>query len=497
MTKSDNAEAWAWIAPIAVTGTWPSPLLLFSADQGNGRTRDYMSIWSHGEGGWTLLASHREGGSPGYSMPVVFKGHAIASRWEYDQGGDPQGAVTIKTWPVEKGAPAIAGVSSLARAKFNVRTLAAGDDTVYALGDVEVDAPGQFKRRNVIRVLSGGKVAEIAVPDGEMRVVGARPSLVVAIDGAKVLRLEEGKLAPIALPAGTKLASGAIAPSGDVWLLTTKKTVIVARRDPTRTERIEETPLPAPASPRPKEAVMHWPTSGDLLGGVDVDDPYAIGEGGALFHFSSGRWSEVELPAPPFAASGRYQAQAVVVPTKGDVYVNAGYAEKGVGWKTAERYRAVLRNKRPKEVLRCNEPSGGSNGGSGSGFMSFPPIATDACKTPFVILLRLGYDVTKKGSATYVYDRKSDYPSVRQAIKATPGLGPSVDLVELVSGDQRYLGARVANVAAGRDLAQAVAKKVTGFVEVRPEVVCGTPREERVIQVDVATGKVASPVGAQ
>jgi len=63
-------------------------------------------------------------------------------------------------------------------------------------------------------------------------------------------------------------------------------------------------------------------------------------------------------------------------------------------------------------------------------------------------------------------------------------------LVEVVAGDQRYLGARVPSLAVGKALAQAVVKKVKIEGEIRPEIVCGTPKEERVIHVDVKTGNV-------
>lgn len=493
-SKGKDAEQWSTVAPMAFTGSWPTPLLMFSNDQGGGRMRDWPSIWTHDASGWLLLASHREDGDPLYTKPVIFKGHAIAARSLLDTNGGPVGASTIKTWPVDKSAPSIAGAAQLARAKLEIQTLAEGDDTLYALGRANVGAPGEYKTRNTIRILRDGKVEEVVAPEGEMRVIGSRPSLVVAIDGTRLFRLAGGKLSEIKLPTGTKLVDARLHRTGDVWILTKERSVLVARRpSPSEVDTIDTSPLPAPAAPGTKEAVMHWPTSGGLLGGIEVDDPYAIGDGGSLFHFESGKWQEVELPPPPFAVTGKYQAQSVLVPTKGDVYVNAGYAEKGIGWRTVERYRAVLRNKRPREVLRCNEPSVGANHASGTGFMSFPPIATDACATPFVILLRIAYGTTKK-EPVYVYDRKSDYPSVREAIKATPSLGAAVDLVELVSGDQRYLGARVPNLAAGRELAQAVAKKIVGVSEIRPEVVCGTPKEERVIHVDVATGKVATPI---
>jgi hypothetical protein len=488
-SKGQSAEAWGSIAPLRVEGTWPAPLLVYSNDNGGGRMRSWTTIWSRGPDGFTILASHREGGSPIYGEPVVFRGHAVTARYEPTSTDDVTPAV-YKAFPLEKGAPSITNLGSIGRAGFILTRLAANDTSLFALGR-EFTGPSS---KSVLRVLSDGRVKELAIPGDQASIVATRPSLVLMVDGRNVFRLDDAKLVPVdtKLPASATIAAAAVAPNGDIWLLPKERaSVLVARRD----GRVDTLSLPAPASPRPKEAVLHWPTSGSALAGVDVDDPYAIGTGGSLFHFEQGRWVEIELPEPPFAVTGKYQAQAVVVPAKGDVYVNAGYAEKGIGWKTVERYRAVLRNHRPKEVVRCNEPRNGSNAGSGRGFMSFPPMAQESCATPFVILLRLAYDVGRK-EPVYVYDPKSDYPSVREAIKATPSVGASVDLVEIVSGTQRYLGARVPNIAAGRELAQAVAKRVTGFAEVRPEIVCGLPKVERSLQVDVASGKVATAIKA-
>ncbi len=485
-----DAEAREQLAPMGVAGTWPAPLLLYSSDQGNGRMRDYPSIWSHDSAGWHLLASHRENGMPGYTAPVLFGGNAVAARQEYTPTADWI-ATTIKSWPLDAAARPVAGLASLARPGLDVFRLVANDTAIFAIGSSK-DADAY---RPTLRWLEDGKVTEVPLPEGQVRVLGTRPDLVLAVDGARIFRLEGKKLlpTPLKLPSGATIASGALAPNGDVWLLTTKKQVLVVRRasPPSTADVVEETVLPAPSSPRPREAVQHWPTSGALLAGVEVGDPYAVGDGGALFHFDAGTWREVPLPTPPFATSGRYQAQAVLVPAKGDVYVNAGYAEKGIGWTTPERYRAVLRNKRPREVLRCNEPM--ANWGSGIGFMSFPPIADDSCDTPFVILLRVGYYLTSKEPA-HPFDRKTDYPSVRSTIKELPALGKEVELVELVAGEQRYLGARVPSVAAGRELARAYGRKTVGPVETRPEVVCGRPKEERTIRVEVATGKVVTPL---
>lgn len=481
-----NAEAWGELAPIQVEGAWPGPMLVYSYDGGGGRMRDWPSIWTRSAEGFKLVASHREAKAPYYAQPTLFRGNIVtARREETNDGFSPS---VFKAFPFAEGAAAVANLPSLGRAKFVPQQIASNDTTIFAAGVVE-----ESGYTPVLRMLSEGTVKEVPLPEG-VRIVGTRPSLLLAVDGSRLLRLsaDQRKVVPVKLPS-TKMIGVEQDSKGDIWVLPeSRKSVLVVRAD----DKVDELVIPPPASPRPPEAVMHWPTSGRALAGVDVDEPYVIGEAGALYRLDSGKWVEIPLPKPPFAASGKYQAQALVVPAKGDLYVNAGYAEKGVGWKTPERYRAVLRTRRPKEVLRCNEPQGGSSSGSGRGFMSFPPIAEDACATPFAVLLRLAYGVNDQ-DATYIYDRKSDYPTVREAIKATPSLGASVDLVELVSGNQRFLGARVPNVAAGRELAATVAKRIVGYAETRPEIVCGTPKEERVIHVDVATGKVGTVAVAQ
>lgn len=487
--SKDIRAAFDWIAPVTVIGNWPAPMVLFSTDQGMGRMRDYQSIWRHDAEGWSRVASHDERTQPDWSKPVLFRDHIVTVRRESDYDGPKPGGA-IKAFPMSAGATPIANLAALGRKGFNADTLAANDDTLFVLGD---DGGPWEKRKGILRVLApDGTAQEVPLPSAELKVVTTRPKLVLR-DGSKIYRLDGQSLSSIELKTKNPkmvFRSVAAAPNGDIWLAPEEAgSVVVLRGD-----RTEETALPAPKDPRPKENVQHWPISGAALAGVEFGDPYVIGAGGSVFHLTGSTWEEVELPTPPFAATGRYQAQALVMPEKGKIFVNAGYGEKGIGWKTVERYRAVLRNQRPKEVLRCNEPWGGASGSSGMGFMSFPPIATDACTTPAVILVRLAYGITHKENATYLYEKNTDYPAVRDAIKGTPSLGPSVELVEVVSGDQRYLVAKVPTVASGRDLAQAVAKKVRAASEVRPEVVCGTPKSERTLTVDVATGKTAVAV---
>ena len=101
-------------------------------------------------------------------------------------------------------------------------------------------------------------------------------------------------------------------------------------------------------------------------------------------------------------------------------------------------------------------------------------MASDACATPFVVLLRQGLAQAMGG----------DYPTVRAVLKGRPALGEKAALVEFKSGDRRYLGMRVPTAAEGRAIADLLGKKVN----TRPEVVCGTPPADRTVDVDVATG---------
>lgn len=482
-------EAWRDIAPFSIEGTWPAPLILYSQDQAGGRMRDWPSLWSHGPDGWTPIASWRDPGQPELGMPVLARGNAVTWRRTYKDSDNYNDDLTFKSFALDRATAApIPNIASLGRPKATFRRVLANDTSLFAVGIEDGAVPRWF-----VRILTDGKAREITLPP-ESDIVAARPTLVVQSSDSTVRRLDGDKLVPIdlKLPAKTRIAAVDVAPAGDVWVLSSANKVYIARASDGFA--VVETSLPPPVSPNAHESVQHWPTSGRALAGVAVNDPYAIGEHGALYHHVAGTWQEVELPAPPFATGGRYHAQALVVPAKGDLFVNAGYAEKGVGWKTVERYRAVLRTKRPREVLRCNEPTGGSGSESGRGFMSFPPIANDSCATPFVILLRLGYDVKEK-NAVYIYPRTTDYPSVREAIKSTPSLGSQVDLIEVVSGQQRYLGARVPTAAAGKALGESVVKRVKSSPsEVRPEVVCGVPTPERTLHVDAATGDLTSPL---
>lgn len=476
------------VSPMDVRGTWPD-LVLYSNDRGAGRLRIRESLWKFGDGGWTALASSEEKDEPNTTKPVRFKGWLVAAQASRADGEsrDPWVRPRVLSWPLEKDAPPIPGLSQLVRAGFHAERLEVTSDSIYAFGQTL----GGDEYRALVRVLTDGKVVEAAselafdakVHTSDHALIGVTERGVSRYEGPKRIAL------PFELEPGVTITGSAVATNGDVWITTSKHVVMVLHDG-----KVTETPLPAPASPKPKEAVQHWPSSGSTLAGVEFDDPWAVGATGSLFHFENGKWSEVELPEPPFATVGKYQAQALVMRARGDLYVNAGYAEKGPGWKTPERYRAVLRQKRPREVLRCNEPLPVVGYEAGEGFSSSPPIANDACPTPFAVLLRLG----PASQPNWLFDRKSNYPGLRKVIKETPGLGASVDIVEFPWNGQVFAGVRAPTTSAARELALATAKRVTGdYLETRPEVVCGLPPKiDKTISVDVATGNAAAPIGS-
>ncbi|MGO8994893.1 MAG: hypothetical protein ACLQVI_16380, partial [Polyangiaceae bacterium] len=228
-----------------------------------------------------------------------------------------------------------------------------------------------------------------------------------------------------------------------------------------------------------KDGRSRYASGGGALAGVEQDDPWMVGRSGALYHLADGAWRKVELPRPPFSATATFRIDALVH-TDDELLVNAGYVAKEPGWRLPEPHRAILRTKRPKETLRCNEPDvGWGPNETGSGFSSWPPAADDACATPFLVLVRKGMSQRLDG----------DHGTVRAILKGRVALGETAALVEFSNGVDRYLGMRVPSVAEGRGIAAALGKKVTA----RSEVVCGEVTPERTVLVDVATGEVRKP----
>lgn len=213
--------------------------------------------------------------------------------------------------------------------------------------------------------------------------------------------------------------------------------------------------------------------------GVQHGTPWAVGASGAVYRRDGETWTKKALPAAPFSTSGVVpKAKHLVAAGPDDVLVVAKYWEKAPSWKEQELHTMLFRTKPVRETLRCNEPDPENNNVNvGRGFQSWPPLATPACKTPFVVLARRSNAVKKV----------DDWPRLRAAFKGHPELG-EVALVELVSGDRTFVGAK----ASSMDAAKKMMELATKADRLRPEVVCAEPEPVRTLPLDLATGNVVA-----
>lgn len=457
------------MSPKLIVGRWPGPLVLFDNPGMTRLGESTAEIWSHDVAGWKQVASHTEfdkqrtdTARSSYEAATLFQGHTVYARVDANP-------INPGPYPLHyKADPPLAGLGAFDHLAYPESVvLGATEDALYSV----------INENNAVslREWKDGKVRNIPLPAGfyasnTTRFVSTKPLIVAAERKLAILR--DGKLQIVEpkLPPATRLGSVAAAPNGDVWIGDAAHTsIFVAHPDGT----IDTKPTPAPAVKRSNDLNgAHAAMNGGGIAGVELDDPYVIGQGSSLFHWENNAWKEVPLPPAPWSTN-TYRVETIAMAAKGDLFVNAAYGVKEAGWTIGERNRAILRTKRPREVLRCNEPrpdKGGYDGGVG--LMSFPPFADDTCTTPFVVILRTVYKVHDK--EPYVAaDPKGQFPSVRAALAASDLA--AAELVEFTSGDQRYLGASVPTVAAGRTLLAHLKKKVVVMPGLKPELVCGTP----------------------
>jgi hypothetical protein len=485
--EKSKAEAWKQTTYVDVSGTWPR-LVLFSGDRGGGRMRSFESIWVHEENGWSYFGSSEEKDEPSYKVPIQYRDWLITSRRGMQPGANtdgPTGSALIHAWPMKKDAPPIPGLASLGRKGFSTAWLAAAGDSLYAFGWNE----GEAGFANIVRVLKDGKVSEGANPQSGSIVIGKKDDSLFVLGDDNVLRRFDGTKAtalPFKPKNGAFITGAAVAPNGDIWAVTSKSEVMILHDG-----SVTASALPAPASKPSSTNAPTYPVN-QRLAGVELGEPWAIGETGALYRFENEEWHEVAMPAPPFSTNGKYRAQSVTLAAKGDVYVSASYYEKGIGWKNSKTYNAVLRTRRPKETLRCNEAPKQLRIDRlevGHGFFSAPPIADDTCTTPFVLIVRLG----SKKEPNFLYDR--GYPTLRTAIKETPGLGVTTEILEVPWGTVQAIGLKAPDLATAKALALNAAKRVKSeYQDTEPEIVCGIPPTiDKTMLVDVATGKFVTP----
>lgn len=309
----------------------------------------------------------------------------------------------------------------------------------------------------------GQKIREFAldpvIPSEEYtRALEVTPDEVYVIRGDKVARWDgKGFRALGKTIGGEKITIARRAGVDDLWVQT----------EGFKIQRISTAPA-ATVIPTPEPVVD--------MDGIDRGAAWMVGKSGKLYRRDGETWTSVPLPGAVFSATpnAAVKAKRVLVNSPDDVLLIAAYWEKGAFWKEQELHTALYRTKAVKETLRCNEPDPENNNiHLGRGFQSWPPIATAECATPFAVLAR-------RSNAHKIVD---DWPRLRGALKGHAELG-EVSLVEIVSGDRTFVGAKGKDLETTKKIAEVVAAKE----RLRPEIVCGDPEPKRTLAIDLTTG---------
>jgi hypothetical protein len=219
------------------------------------------------------------------------------------------------------------------------------------------------------------------------------------------------------------------------------------------------------------------PASGKLTASPSSAALWLVSDHDRALHRRTAKgWEPVPLPAPPFgnALRGPLTIESVKILAGDDVFVNTRRFEKGWGWKDPEPYRAIYRTKRPKQVLRCQDVR---NEGTGRGVHAWPPSADDACKAPFVVVMR---EETKEPAKSY--------PNLASRLRGKTEYGERLSLVSFEGRGGLNLGIPMTDVEKSRSLATYLSRSL----DLRADVVCGRPVALRQLDYDVAKGVVAA-----
>lgn len=426
-----------------------SAALWATAQQGNprmGNTDDQLFSWDAGT--WIARTKLPKDDAPismsVHTTPFVQARGAdplfVRVARSYDTPGKNTTSV-LATDGSTKKAPIVAGWPK-ADGADGVTLLRLADGAIVGLHEGELrfapalDAPAKTLAKDQKGVLAmRGATAYLATARSVARVTAAGLQPLTGGGGGRVLPLDAG--AYLVMPDGKTFAL-----EGDAFQ--------------------PRAALPEALSTQSATASTMSFLSGSVIDSDGVSRAWAIGKSGALYSFDGKTWDKVELPPAPFAATGTYRAERVLVLGPDDVVINARYIEKGLGWKDPEPYRALLRSKRPSETLRCEDPLGGSV--SETTFKSWPPRAEDNCSTPFVTLFRNGFQSR--------FHTGGKYTELAPVVREYAG-----SITEIEAAGSKWAGVKVESTAKGRELALAVTKKQKAL---RPEVVCGTP--EKVIR---------------
>ncbi len=434
-----------------IGGSYPSNL--WALNEQSGRAYNAVDVLTRTEGPWKVSLPGAAPAARNRWSPQSGKDGALLFLEASGQGDGPEGAVLLRAVAVGGSAPKLP--AALAYPSTNARVVRA-----LPTGEVFVLIAG--KATTVRYTLDGTKTvdATMATGDFEANLHVLAADAVYLSAGPALRRLEGTTFKETALGAAATAKHAAIRelardPEGNLWAVLEGGSILVEKKGGGVEDRGLGEPVFLGAG-----AVGYL--TGRSLAGVEGGDPWAVGKSGKVYRYDGTKWASVEMPAPPWSMGAKYNAVRVLWTGKNDVFVNAEYGEKGAGWKTPERYRAVLRSVRPSEVQRCNEPVGeAAPVSSGRGFRSWPPLATDACATPFVVVF--GEDALKRVNGKY--------PRIEAQLKAHAELGKHFTAVDFASGGRKWMGLAVKTRAEGLKIAELWGSKLGE----RPEVVCGTP----------------------
>lgn len=433
-----------------VGGAYPSRLWAISEQ--SGRLYNAVDILTRTDGSWKVALPGMAPAPRNRWSPQTWKDGALVFLEASGQGDEREGTM-LRAIAVGGSAPKLP--TALAYPGTNariVRALPSGELFVLIAG----------KATTIRYTLDGTKTvdATMATGDFEANLHVLAADAVYLSAGPALRRLDGATFRDTALGAAATAKNAAIRelsrdPEGNLWAVLEGGSILVEKKNGGIEDRGLGEPVFLGAG-----AVGYL--TGRSLAGVEGGDPWAVGKSGKVYRYDGTKWAPVEMPAPPWSVGAKYNAVRVLWTGKNDVFVNAEYGEKGAGWKTPERYRAVLRSVRPSEVLRCNEPLGeAAPASSGRGFRSWPPLATDACTTPFLVVF--GEDGTKKVNGKY--------PRIEAQLKAHPELGTRFTAMDFTSGGRKWMGLPVKSRADGLKIAELLGNKLGE----RPEVVCGSP----------------------
>ncbi len=324
-----------------------------------------------------------------------------------------------------------------------------------------------------LRISDAAGVRTIKVPAGEslFGLFALAPDAVFASSRSGLWRVVGDALALTKLAADppSLVVDLVRSPGGDLWAVRADG-IRILRRDGT----MEQRPLPEPPPETSsllallggKAETREDPSH--VVAGVESDDPWTVGASGKVYHLVDGAWRPVALPRPPFLGEATYRASGVVVVGKGDALVTATSSAVLPGGKAPVTFRAVLRTRRPAQTFRCDERSklaarrDAYRPTSAHGFRPWPPAATEACITPFVVAF-----------GPHEGDAGSDYPKLAAAVLP---LAKKLTVVDFDIDGATWVGfaarsTSTGNVALARELAARAAQALGS----RAEVVCGTP----------------------